>query len=273
LIAAGLAFAETAPTWDRWQFLIGDWAGEGGGDPGQGAGAFSLKPDLDGRVLIRKNRSDYPATKDKPAYHHEDLMIVYPEGPAGHAIYFDNEGHVIHYGIEFGHDGGAVVFTSVAHASTPRFRLTYNKSGLDKVGIQFEIDVNGILHVLARDTKTGHDEIIELKSAVDVSDEAVEAMLADSLDHALADVNERIWTEGRLKSEEMLNALQSALAIAGEQLGPGEKEQIARAAAEVRAALGAGQLSQLKAANESLDLATQHLAALVVEPAMSGRTA
>ena len=142
--------------------------------------------------------------------------------------------------------------------------------GVPRVGVQFEIDVNGILHVLARDTKTGREEIVELKSAVDVSDEAVEAMLAESLDHALADVNERIWTETRLKSEEMLEALQSALALAGEQLAAGEKETIERAAEEVRSALAGGQLSQLKAANESLDGATQHLAALVVEKAMAG---
>ncbi len=90
LVAAGLCCAQAPPNWDRWQFLIGEWAGEGGGEPGQGAGVFSFKPDLDGRVLIRKNRSDYPATKDKPAYHHEDLMIVYPEGPAARAVYFDN---------------------------------------------------------------------------------------------------------------------------------------------------------------------------------------
>ena len=138
MVAAGLAYAEAPPNWDRWQFLIGEWTGEGGGEPGQGAGGFSFKPDLDGRVLIRKNHSDYPAAKDKPAYHHEDLMIVYPDGPTGHAIYFDNEGHVIHYGIEFSGDG-AIILTSAAQASAPRFRLTYTKLSADKVGIRFEI--------------------------------------------------------------------------------------------------------------------------------------
>ena len=139
LIAALSLFAQSGPNWDRWQFLIGDWAGEGSGQPGQGTGAFSFRPDLDARVLVRKNRADYPATKDKPAYSHQDLMVVYPEGPAASAVYFDNEGHVIHYGIEFGRAGGTVIFTSAAEAAAPRFRLTYNKLGTDKVGIRFEI--------------------------------------------------------------------------------------------------------------------------------------
>ncbi len=151
------------------------------------------------------------------------------------------------------------------------FEIEFEKApkGIPRVGVQFEIDVNGILHVLARDTKTGREKIVELKSAVDVSDEAVEAMLAESLDHALADVNERIWTETRLKSEEMLDALKSALALAGDSLTPEETFHISRAAEEVRAALAGEELSKLKAANEMLDQATQHLAGLVIEKAMA----
>src|SRR5450432_2779018 len=57
-----------------------------------------------------------------------------------------------------------------------------------RVGVQFEIDANGILQVLARDTKTGAEKIVALTSAVDVSDEAVEAMIGDSLEHAFEDV-------------------------------------------------------------------------------------
>jgi len=137
LITAGSLFAQTAPNWDRWQFLIGDWVGEGGGEPGQATGGFSLRPDLGGRVLIRRNRADYPATKDKHAFSHEDLMIVYPEGSSAHAIYFDTEGHVIHYAAEFTREG--LVFTSPAQDAAPRYRLTYTQSAADRVGILFEI--------------------------------------------------------------------------------------------------------------------------------------
>ncbi|MDQ6656064.1 MAG: Hsp70 family protein, partial [Verrucomicrobiota bacterium] len=45
--------------------------------------------------------------------------------------------------------------------------------GVPRVGVQFEIDSNGILHVLARDTKTGREKVVEINSAIDVSDEAV----------------------------------------------------------------------------------------------------
>jgi molecular chaperone DnaK len=141
--------------------------------------------------------------------------------------------------------------------------------GLPRVGVQFEIDADGILHVLARDTKTGREKILELKSAVDVSDEAVEAMLAESLDHAFEDVNERIWTETQLKSEEMLRAVDSALAMAGAGLAPSEKTKILQCADVVREALQAHETARLKKANDALDDATQGLAAIIVEKAMT----
>ena len=92
--------------------------------------------------------------------------------------------------------------------------------------MQFEIDADGILHVLARDTKTGVEKIVDLTSAVDVSDEAVEAMIGDSLEHAFEDMSERIWTETRLKAEEMLAAVEQALPLAGDRLAVEERDRI-----------------------------------------------
>jgi molecular chaperone DnaK len=141
--------------------------------------------------------------------------------------------------------------------------------GVPRVGVQFAIDANGILQVLARDTKAGHEKILELKSAVDVSDEAVEAMLSESLDHAFEDMSERVWTETQLKSEELLRAVDSALNLAGDQIPAAEKEIILQCASAVRDALATRITRRLKEANEALDNATQTLAAMIVETAMA----
>jgi len=140
--------------------------------------------------------------------------------------------------------------------------------GVARVGVQFEIDTNGILHVLARDTKTGAEKTVEINSAVDVSDEAVEAMISESLDHAFDDMSERVWTEAKLKAEEMLGAVEAAFERVGDSIDPGEKEAILRAAAALREALGTNNTRRLQAANAALDDATQGLAAAVVEKAM-----
>lgn len=40
-------FGQQNPSWDKWNWLLGEWVGEGSGQPGEGGGTFSFKPDLD----------------------------------------------------------------------------------------------------------------------------------------------------------------------------------------------------------------------------------
>jgi hypothetical protein len=143
LLAVVSLCAQNKPNWDGWHFLIGDWTGEGAGDPGQGTGGFKFELQLDQRILVRQNHAEYPATKDRPAYSHQDLMVIHPEGSGWSAIYFDNEGHVIHYSVEFRTEGDGVVFTSREPASAPRYMLTYTKAGANQVGIEFAIAAPG----------------------------------------------------------------------------------------------------------------------------------
>src|ERR1700722_4036157 len=141
--------------------------------------------------------------------------------------------------------------------------------GLARIGVQFEIDADGILHVLARDTQTGREKVMELTSAVDVSDEAVEKMIAESLDHAFDDMAERLWTEAVLKSNELLPAVRSALTLVGDQIAPDDQRKINALVLEVEAAVKSHDPNRLKKANAELDEGTQHLATLLIDRAMA----
>lgn len=124
--------------WDKWNFLIGEWVGEGNGQPGQGSGSFTFQTDLDGMILVRKNHTEFPATTDRPASIHNDLLYIYPDfsGTPSKAIYFDNEGHVINYSINY--TDNSIVFTSDMIPNAPRFRLSYTSLGNDAVNVKFE---------------------------------------------------------------------------------------------------------------------------------------
>jgi molecular chaperone DnaK len=144
--------------------------------------------------------------------------------------------------------------------------------GSARVGVQFAIDHDGILEVLARDTVTGEDYVLEIRdAAVDVEDEAVEAMVSESIDYAFDDMNERIWTEAKLKSGELIPAVEMALEQVGDQLDEEELSQIGAATENVMAILQRGDkdAAALKQANLALDEATQTLAAILVEAAFS----
>ncbi len=143
--------------------------------------------------------------------------------------------------------------------------------GSARVGVQFNIDANGILTVLARDTATMTDRILEIRdAAVDVDDERVEAMIAESIDHAWEDMTERQWTEARLKSDELIPAVRQALESIGPDLPAPERDGILTALLAVEAAAAAEphDLPRLKQANQALDEATEGLAARLVEKAL-----
>ncbi len=146
--------------------------------------------------------------------------------------------------------------------------FTAGTRGSARVGVQFEIDTDGILHVLARDTKTGEEKVVEMRSAVDVSDAQVEQMIAESVDHAFEDYHARLLVETQLKSREMLPAVRHALELAGAALPIDARANIDALTAEVAAALEGEDLERLKAANAALDAGTQELATLLMEQAM-----
>jgi hypothetical protein len=135
------AAASKPESWGAIDYLLGDWTGEGGGGPGQGTGSFSFRPDLQGKVLVRTNRSAYPATRDRAAFVHDDLMVVYRDSldAPPHAIYFDSEGHTIRYEVQSSKEGDAIAFVSAPETNAPRYRLTYTRVDRDHLKIKFEV--------------------------------------------------------------------------------------------------------------------------------------
>src|SRR5262245_55110858 len=116
---------------DSYAFLVGEWEASGGGQPGQGTGKTVFTRSLQDRVIVRTNSADYPASKDKPASRHDDLMVVYASGSAVRADYYDSEGHVIRYTVS-APAAGEALFVSDAVAGEPRYRLSYK---LDASGV------------------------------------------------------------------------------------------------------------------------------------------
>jgi hypothetical protein len=134
--------AQSAPVIGaKWRALLGEWSGEGGGAPGSGGGTCSFKFDLQEHVLVRRNHSEYPASGNRPATAHDDLMVIYPGSgeDESRAIYFDNEGHVIKYAATWSATGDTLTFVSEPATGTPQFRLIYKKQDAQTWTLSFEI--------------------------------------------------------------------------------------------------------------------------------------
>lgn len=163
--------------------------------------------------------------------------------------------------------------------SLGRFTIEFERAfkGVPRVGVQFEIDANGILHVLARDIKTGREKIVEMKSAVDVSDADVQKMVEESVEHAFDDLKMRQWTEAKLRALETAAATRKGLAECGSEIDHNAAAEIQRALdalekvlASEDSATESGDVRKLKATLGFLDTATGPLAEHMMDKAMEG---
>ena len=128
---ATLAQSPSPAVHDPWQplaFLIGTWEAKTGGGAAAAKviGTYSFAPELNNHILARHSGN---ASCKAPAdfdCEHTDLLYLYPEGKTVEAIYFDNEGHVIHYDVTTP-TPTSVVFLSAPAIPGPQFRLLYER--------------------------------------------------------------------------------------------------------------------------------------------------
>ena len=160
--------------------------------------------------------------------------------------------------------------------SLGRFTLEFEPQpkGAAKVGVQFEIDADGILHVLARDIKTGNEKLVEMASAVEVDDAEVQQMIEESVEHAFDDIEERRWIEAKLRAEQTTEATRKGLESLGDELAADQREAIKSALVAVESLLAKREheepatAAELKEANGKLDAATQPLAERMMDRVM-----
>jgi molecular chaperone DnaK len=172
--------------------------------------------------------------------------------------------HVLQGERERAKDNWSLGKFTIEFAAAPR--------GVPRVGVQFEIDANGILHVLARDVATGKQKIVEMKSAVDVDDAAVQQMVEESVEHAFEDLAARRWIEAKLKANQLVAATRKGLSDCATELEAEYKIQVEAALKTVEAVLAGedgqtkiGNTKQLQAACAALDEATKPLAELLMD--------
>src|SRR5579859_4310819 len=144
-------------------------------------------------------------------------------------------------------------------------------AGLPRIEVKFLIDANGILHVAAKEQRSGKEAEIEVKPTYGLTDEQVENMILDSFDHAETDFEARQLIEARLEADTILAAVEKAPASpAWQLLGEEEKARIEAACAHLASVKSGDNLQIIRAATTALDQATRNFAEKMMEAAVSG---
>ncbi len=143
-------------------------------------------------------------------------------------------------------------------------------AGLPRIEVKFLIDANGILQVAAKDVRTGEQHSIEVQPSYGISDNEIERMLEESIEYAEQDFAERQLIEAHTEAETILSATAKALANPqSEALSEEERERIEASNAALRDAVGGKDYKLIRKRIDELNQATEHLAELLMNSAVS----
>ena len=144
-------------------------------------------------------------------------------------------------------------------------------AGLPRIEVKFLIDANGILHVSAREQRSGQQAEVEVKPTYGLTDEQVENMILASFDNAEEDIRERQVIEAKNEAETILAAVKKGKSHeAWQQLSFDEVAKIEAAVTELKASLAGGDYRVIRQGIERLDKATRRFAELMMDSAVTG---
>ena len=143
-------------------------------------------------------------------------------------------------------------------------------AGIPRVEVKFLIDANGILHVSAREQRSGKEAEIQVQPSYGLTDEQVESMILDSFDNAEEDFRRRQLIEARNETNTILSALEKAKkSPAWNQLTSDDKKKIAKLEKSLTAVNAEQDYPAIRKAIEALNQATTRLAELMMDSAVS----
>src|SRR5580658_8979477 len=143
-------------------------------------------------------------------------------------------------------------------------------AGIPRVEVKFLIDANGILHVAAREQRSGKEAEIQVQPSYGLTDDQVESMILDSFDNAEVDFEARQLIEARNEADTILAALEKGKKNpAWGKLTSDEKKKIAKLEKALIQVKGEDDHPAIRKAIDVLNQGTMRLAELMMDTAVS----
>ncbi len=143
-------------------------------------------------------------------------------------------------------------------------------AGLPRIEVKFLIDANGILHVSAREQRSGKEAEIQVQPSYGLTDEQVENMILESFDYAEQDFAQRQVIEARNEANTILEALDKGRkSPAWGQLSEEEKTNIDGMQQNLREVMNGEDYREIRGAIDALNQGTMRLAELMMDSAVS----
>ena len=133
-------------------------------------------------------------------------------------------------------------------------------AGAARIRVTFQVDADGLLNVAAREMGSGVEAHIAVKPSYGLSDSEITRMLQESAQHAQDDMLARALREQQTEAQQLLEAVQQALALDGALLNEAERVVIQSRIDTLNGLLPQSDQQAIKRGIEALNVATTEFA-------------
>lgn len=131
--------------------------------------------------------------------------------------------------------------------------------GIPQIEVTFDIDVNGLVNVSAKDKATNKEQQIRIQASGGLSDEDIDQMVKDAEANADSDAEKREAVEARNQAEAMVHATENSLEELGDKVSEDEKSTVEAAISDLKTALEGENAEDIKEKTEALTQASMKL--------------
>ncbi len=132
--------------------------------------------------------------------------------------------------------------------------------GVPQIEVTFNIDVNGIVNVKAKDMKTQKEQSITIQNSSGLSEEEIDRMVKEAEANKAEDEKKRKEIETKNKAEQMINEIDKALAEQGDKIDENQKSQATALRDELKKALDNNDIATLESKMSELEQVAQQMA-------------
>lgn len=143
------------------------------------------------------------------------------------------------------------------------------RRGQPRIEVTFDIDVNGIVKVSAKDLDTQKEQHITISNSSGLSQSEIERMVKDAEAHKEADAKRKEEVELKNKAEQYISSIEESLAEQGDKIDATQKEQTEKLLTELKEALEKEDYDTLRSKISNLEKAAEFMAQ---QQAQSGQT-
>ena len=131
------------------------------------------------------------------------------------------------------------------------------RRGVPQIEVTFDIDVNGIVHVSAKDKGTGKEQSITIQNTSGLSDEEIDRMVREAEEHKAEDEKRKEEIDLRNRAEGFIAQIDSMLADSGDKIDANQKEETQKLRDDLQKSLDENDMEAVKTKLEALEKAAQ----------------